>query len=289
MATDESIPTTDPQGDVTPPEAPAGGDNPAWDPIRSAVDDTTYQLIKPHLSKFDQEAQRRITSVNEKYGWAGKITEAGMTPEEVEQAVALAQQISESPMEVFGNLKGYVERYYPEEFAKLDWIARQQQAAAEQDGQQLSPEEEDDPRFAELRQQQEQLLQAQQQQQQLFEQQEAQRLYDEASSQIDAEYRKISADRPDLQKEDWHEIMGYAAAQSQTSQKPVTVTDAVAWFDSIANRIRTAPRPGDSAPSLLPLGGGNPARPQKVDYSKMSDADIQAMIAADMDAKNKQA
>lgn len=80
--------------------------------------------------------------------------------------------------------------------------------------------------------------------------------------------------------------MGYAAAQAQAG-KVVTVPEAVAWFDSIAERVRTAPRPGDSAPSLLPLGGGNPASPQKVDYAKMSDEDIQAMIASDMDARNR--
>lgn len=269
-------------------DSPAGGevvgDNPAWDPIRSAVDETTYSLIKPHLSKFDEEAKRRVTSMNEKYGWAGKLIESGMTPDEVQQATALARQIAEDPVTVFSNLKGYVAQYFPDEFSKLDWIARQQEAA-EDDQDQLG--EYDDPRIVELRREQEELRQAQMQQQQLFEQQEAQRLYDTASSQIDAEYRKISAERPDLQKEDWREIMGYAASQTQLGNKPVTVAEAVQWFDSIANRIRTAPRPGDSAPSLLPLGGGNPARPQKVDYSKMSDADIQAMIAADMDAKNR--
>lgn len=281
--------TTEPQGSTEPTGGEVVGDNPAWDPIRSAVDENTYQLIKPHLAKFDQEATRRVTSINEKYGWAGKLTESGMTPEEVEQAASLAQQLANDPVSVFTNLKGYVEQYFPDEFAKLEWIVRQAaqgDPAAQQQLDQL--DEDDDPRFAELRRQQQELLEAQQQQQQLFVQQEQQRMYDEAASQIDNEYRTISAARPDLQKEDWREIMGYAASQTQQGGKPVTVADAVAWFDSIANRIRTAPRPGDSAPSLLPLGGGNPASPQKVDYAKMSDADIQAMIAADMEAKNKQ-
>ena len=264
-----------------------GADNPAWEPIRSAVDENTYTLIKPHLSKFDQEAQRRIQSVNEKFGWAGKLTENGMTAEEVQQAVTLAQQISASPVDVFNNLKGYLEQYYPDEFAKLDWIARQQEAAAGQQPGEPSGEEED-PRIAELQRRQDALDAQGQQQQQFFEQQEAQRMYDQASSQIDAEYKKISAERPDLKKEDWAEIMGYAGSKTLEGQKPVTVTEAVAWFDSIANRIRTAPRPSDSAPSLLPLGGGNPGSPQKVDYANMSDADIQAMIVADMEAKNKQ-
>jgi hypothetical protein len=274
-------------------QVPAGGevvgDNPAWDPIRSAVDDTTYQLIKPHLSKFDQEAQRRITSINEKYGWAGKLTEAGMTSAEVEQAAALAQQLAASPMEVFANLKGYVEQYYPDEFAKLEWIVKQQAAAAANapDGQQPDPDEEDDPRLADLQRRQDALDAQAKQQQEFFKEQEAQRIYDGYSAQIDADYNRISAARPDLQKEDWKEIMGYAAAQAGNGH-PATVEQSVAWFDSIANRVRTTPRPGDSAPSLLPLGGGNPASPQKVDYTKMSDADIQAMIAADMDAKNKQ-
>lgn len=278
--------TTDQQVDSSQAGGEVVGDNPAWEPIRSAVDETTYHLIKPHLAKFDQDAQQRVRSTNERLGWAGKLLEDGMTAEEVQQATTLARQLSEDPMTVFQNLKGYVEQYFPDQFAQLDWIVRQQQAAAAQEDQQLGLDGEDDPRIAELDRRLAELDQREQRLNGFFEEQERQRMYDDAYSQIDTEVKKITAERPDLQKEDWKEIMGYAAAQA--SQKPVTVAEAVAWFDSIANRVRTTPRPGDSAPSLLPLGGGNPARPQQVDYSKMSDADIQSMIAADMEAKNKQ-
>lgn len=271
-------------------EAPVGGevggDNPAWEPIRSAVDETTYHLIKPHLSKFDQEAQRRVQSMNEKFGWAGKLIESGMTPDEVQQATALAKQIAEDPTTVFANLKGYVEQYYPDEYAKLDWIARQAAAGDPDAQQQLLDLGEDDPRSAEYAQREASLNEREQRLEHFFEEQEKKQLYDTFSAQIDREHKAISAERPDLQDADWKEIMGYAAAQAGQG-RIVSVADSVKWFDSIANRVRTAPRPGDSAPSLLPLGGGNPASPQKVDYTKMSDADIQAMIAADMDAKNR--
>jgi hypothetical protein len=276
--TDQQVETPPAGGEVT-------GDNPAWDPIRSAVDDTTYQLIKPHLSKFDQEAQKRVTSVNEKYGWAGKLIDGGMTAEEVQQAADLARQLSDDPVTVFTNLKGYVEQYYPDQYGQLDWIVRQAQAAAG-----IPPEQQgldgDDPREAEYAQRQAELDAREQRMLDAFDQQEQKRLYDGFSAQIDRDYNTIAPTRPDLQKEDWREIMGYAASQAQAG-KVVTVGEAVAWFDSIAERVRTAPRPGDSAPSLLPLGGGNPASPQKVDYAKMSDADIQAMIASDMDARNR--
>jgi hypothetical protein len=281
--------TIDPQQQVeTPPGGEVAGDNPAWEPIRSAVDETTYQLIKPHLTKFDQDAQRRITSINEKFGWAGKLIEGGMTSAEVEQAAALAQQLADSPVSVFENLKGYVEQYFPDEFSQLDWIVKAA-AAGDPNAQAILDEadEGDDPRLAEYDRRMAELDEREARQQELFEQQEAQRLYDGYAAQIDRDYKQIAADRPDLQKEDWKEIMGHAATQAQQGVQ-MSVADAVAWFDSIANRVRTAPRPGDSAPSLLPLGGGNPGSPQKVDYAKMSDADIQAMIAADMDAKNKQ-
>lgn len=283
--TNDPTPNVEPSTNQEPAGGEVTGDNPAWDPIRTALDDTTYQLVKPHLSKFDEEATRRVTSVNEKYAWAGKLIEGGMTSQEVEQAAALAQELANNPLGVFENLNGYVKQYYPDEYAKLAWIVQQAQAAADLTGQQPNPDGDGDPRYDELKQRQDAL---DQQQRQFFEQQETQRMYDEASAQIDAEYQSISAKRPDLQKEDWREIMGYAAAQSMQGDKPVTVTEAVAWYDSITNRIRTAPRPGDSAPSLLPLGGGNPGSPQKVNYADMSDADIVAAIAADVDAKNKQ-
>jgi hypothetical protein len=285
--TPEVEPTTEvpEQPEAAAPETPAGGDNPAWEPIRSALDETTYNLIKPHLTKFDQEAQRRIQSNNEKYSWAGKLTENGMTSQEIEQAVQLAQQLQNAPLDVFNNLRGYVEQYFPEDYGKLDWIARQQAAAAAAD-EEPDPNEVVSPEIAELRQQAAANAAQLEQQRQFLQSQQEQREQDEANALVKSDHERLSTARPDLQKEDWHEILGHAAYAAQ-SDPDYRLDKAVEWYDSIANRIRTAPRPGDSAPSLLPLGGGNPGSPQKVDPSKLSDADIQAMIAADMDAKNK--
>lgn len=272
-------------------EAAAGGDNPAWEPIRSALDETTYGIIKPHLSNFDKETQRRIESLNREFEWAGKLTkgDGAVTPEEIGQAVGFAKQLRENPLWVFNNLRGFLEQEYPDDYAKIDWILREQaaqQQPAGGDGDEPDPD--DDPRFAELKRQQDELAAGQEQQRLFLEQQEQQRLYNEASAQIDADVRRVQSARSDLQKEDWKEILGYAGRQTEITGKPVTVDEAVEWFDSIANRIRTAPRPGDSAPQLLPLGGGNPGGIQKPEISKMSDSDIEAMIAADMDAKRKQ-
>lgn len=287
--TDAVVPTeeTTPEPTEVPDPSAGGGDNPAWEPIRSALDETTYNVIKPHLSKMDRDAQQRITSVNERLGWAGKLTEGGMTSAEIEQAVALAKQIQDAPLDVFSNLRGYVEQYYPDDYAKLDWIARQQAAAAAADpGESTGPEDDENPELAEIRRQQEELRQAQEQQANFLRDQEAQREQEAANNAVKSDHERLSAARPELTREDWHDILGHAASAAQNDPN-YRLDQAVEWFDSVANRIRTAPRPGDAAPSLLPLGGGNPGSPQKVDYSKMSDADIQSMIAADLDSRNK--
>lgn len=290
--TDANVPVEEPTTEATQVEAPAGGDssggdNPAWEPIRSSLDENTYSLIKPHLSKFDQEASRRIAATNEKYGWAGQLTESGQTPEKIQAAVRFAQQLEENPVEMLNRLRGFVEENYPDDYGKLDWIARQQQALA--DGQLEAPnlDEDEDPRFAEIRQQQEELAQQQEAQRDFLQQQEQTRVFNEMTNQIDRDVTRIREARPDIAREDWAEILNYCALQANQGQM-VTVEQAVGWFDSIANRIRTTPRPGDSAPDLLPLGGGNAARPQTLDPSNMTDAQIQEFIASDLEAKKAQ-
>lgn len=298
---DETDPTVDESTEVTPgTEAPAGGEsqetsgNPAWEPIRSSLDEATYGLIEPHLREMDKAAQQRITAQNAKYGWAGKLTEAGRTPEEVEAAVAFAQQVAENPVAIFNNLRGFVETNYPEDYAKLDWIMRQQEAAAA--GGVVDEDENGapvDPRIADLERQLAELGQSQEQQRAFLDQQEQTRLYNEASTQIDADIQRVRASRPELQNEDWKDILTYAGRETEArhqagNEKPVTIDEAVQWYDTITNRAVTRPRPGDSAPTLLPSGGGNAGGFQKPDFSKMSDAEITDFIAQDMAAKNKQ-
>jgi hypothetical protein len=279
------------------PEVPSGteggdaqggdgsGDNPAWGDIRSALDETTYSLIKPHLSKFDREAQQRITSLNDKFSWAGKLVESGATPESVEQAYGLAGRIRENPLGVFGELRDYLEEYYPDDYAKLEWVAKAQAAA---EGQEPPVGDEAGNIPPELQEKIDELARGQERQAQFLEQQAEAQMMKDMQAQIDTEFNALKASRPDLQDADWKEIFGYAAAQTQIQNKPVSLTDAAQWFDSISNRIRTAPRAGDSAPDLLGGGsGGNPTAPRATDLTKLSSSELEEWIAADMDSKNK--
>lgn len=268
-------------------ETPGGdesGDNPAWGDIRSALDETTYSLIKPHLSKFDREAQQRITAQNEKFGWAGKLIEGGATPESVEQAYGLAGRIRENPLGVFGELRDYLAEYYPDDFAQLDWIAKQAEAEGN-----TPPVDEAGSIPPEIQAKLDEMENWQSRQEQFLEQQAEKQMRDDMAAQIDTEFNALKAARPDLVDADWKEIFSYAAAQTQMRNKPVSLTDAAEWFDSISNRIRTAPRAGDSAPDLLGGGGGNSAAPRAVDLSKLSSSELEEWIAKDMDSKNRAA
>ncbi len=273
----------------------AGGDNPAWAEIRSQLDETTYGLIKPHLAKFDSAAQQRIESLNKQFGWAKQYIDGGRTPEQIDASLRYADMLSNKPVEVFQNLASYLQQHFPQEWQQLSQSFTPQQLAQQVQGDPNAFEDEEvDPRIAAIERQNAELLANQQRQAEWFAQQEAQRQQDEVNAYVTSKFDSIRQARPDLQDEHWQQILGYAAGQTELRRlagqdQPMELEEAVQWFDDLKNQFLTAPRPGDSAPDLLPLGGGtgNPAQPQRQDYSKMSDNDIVEMIARDMAAKNQ--
>jgi len=276
-------------------EPEGGGDNPAWADIRNQLDETTYGLIKPHLTKFDQSAQQRIESVNKQYGWAKQYIDGGKTPDDIAASIKYAEMLSNNPVDVFKNLAGYLQQNAPEQWAELSagFTPAQQQAAAQ--GTEGLEYEEVDPRYAELERRQAAVEQQAEAQRRFFEQQAVAQERAQVDNYVTSKLESLQEARPDLQKGHWYEILGYAASQTelrrqQGNGQPMELEEAVQWFDSLRDQFLAVPRPGDSAPALLPLGGnaGNPASPQRPDYSKMSENDIVEMIARDVASKNQQ-
>ena len=77
------------------------------------------------------------------------------------------------------------------------------------------------------------------------------------------------------------EIVNRALALSQQNpNRVVPLSEAADEFDSLRDRILSTPRPGDSAPKLLPTSGGNPGSGQQRSVGELSRNETQDLIAS---------
>ena len=133
-----------------------------------------------------------------------------------------------------------------------------------------------DPRIAQLEQQQQQL-------QEFLAQQEQAKIQQEADQALDQEIQELRQQMPDFTEDDVKEVLMRAAFQLQSGNQKVKLADvAQEYMDKTVNRIRAVPRPGDSAPRLLPTSGGVPNGQQQTPLGKMSRTDVQDYIAASL-------
>ena len=267
---------------------PTGGDtsastdtpqgNPAWEPFRKELDPISYSRVEKYLKEWDTAANQRVTSVNEQYKWAKELQDRQIAPERINLALQFADNLDQNPEMVYEQLTTFLRDNgrLPESKQEL------QQAVAEEDP--ADSEYGDDPRLKALQERQDALDQQQadfearqQDQWQQIQQQELTKKYD---AELSTELGNLEATRKDLSKPDIGEILTYAARQTESNRaqgtdKIVTLSEATAWFDGLRNRFLTAPRPGDSAPDLIPTSGGNPGSAVSKSPSQMSSAEIQ--------------
>lgn len=253
-----------------------GGDssgNPAWAGLRSEVDDLTWSRVEPHLKKADQEAQRRITSTNEAYKPWKQFADQGVAPERVQAALSLAQQLDSSPEGVYQYLGEFLQQN-----GRLPSNAevKAADAAGEIDGEEEEPQQLFDPRVDQI--------------QDFIQQQANAQVMREAEDALDQETNALKEAHPELTEEDVQEIItrtAFAAQRNAAAGKREipSLEDGFKQFDALRTRILTAPRPGDSAPRLLPTSGGLPsAGPQKT-YGQLSDQESQNMLASYLESQ----
>ena len=119
--------------------------------------------------------------------------------------------------------------------------------------------------------------------QEFLAQQEQMKLQQEADVALDQEIQERRGTYADFTAADVKEVLMRAAFQLQTTGKSVKLADvAQEYMDNTVNRIRAVPRPGDSAPRLLPTSGGVPGGQQAQSLGKMSRNEIQDFIAASL-------
>lgn len=244
--------------------ASEAGGNPAWESLRTKLDPISFKSIEEDLKGWDKSAETRISTLNSQlkpYKDLGEV-------EQLQSYAALAQQIDAQPEVIYEALGNFLR-----ENGRMPETQEELQDAVDdtEDGQEYR-----DPRFDELQQQQEQMRQ-------FLEQQETVRMEQEADKALEQEIGQLQQSFPDFTDDDIQEVLMRAAFELTNGSERKLDEIAKEYIEKTVNRIRAVPRPGDSAPRLLPTSGGVPtSNGQGTPLGKMSRSDVQSLIAASL-------
>lgn len=244
--------------------ASEAGGNPAWESLRTKLDPISFKSIEEDLKGWDKSAETRISTLNSQlkpYKDLGEV-------EQLQSYAALAQQIDAQPEVIYEALGNFLR-----ENGRMPETQEELQDAVDdtEDGQEYR-----DPRFDELQKQQEQMRQ-------FLEQQETVRMEQEADQALEQEIGQLQQSFPDFTNDDIQEVLMRAAFELNNGSERKLDEIAKEYIEKTVNRIRAVPRPGDSAPRLLPTSGGVPTNNgQGTPLGKMSRGDVQSLIAASL-------
>lgn len=251
--------------EIEAPEPEALKGNPAWESIRTHLDPISFSRIEPELQKFDQNAQKRIESVNEQFKPWKPFIEQGVQPELVQAALTLQSSLDSNPVEIYQFLGDFLKQT-----GRMP--TKQEVEDAEESGELGGEPTETNPEIEQLREQQEQMRQ-------WIESQAAAEIEKQAEADLDAEIRTFTEAHQDLPREDVKEILARAAFELQQTGKAPTLEEVHAnWYVPLRTRFLSTPRQVDSAPRLLPTSGGVPSS-KAPSLGAMSREDVQSIIA----------
>lgn len=256
--------------EVTTEQQPAedSGGNPAWDSLRSKLDPVSFHNIQEDLKNFDKSAESRISSLNQQLK---QYNELG-SPEQLQNYAAIAQRLDTEPEVIYNALGEFLRQN-----GRLPETAQEMQDAVDEEEANESNEAPVDPRLAQLEQQTQQM-------QEFLAQQEQMRIQQEADIALEQEINELKQAHPDFSEEDVREVLMRAAFQLQSNGKAAKLSDvAQEYVEKTVNRIRAVPRPGDSAPRLLPTSGGMPGGQQAKPLGQLSRNDVQSLIASSIE------
>jgi len=258
------VETAEPTADV---ETDTSSVNPAWESVRTKLDPVSFHAIEDELKKWDKSAESRISSLNQQLK---QYNELG-SPEQLQTYASIAQKLDTEPETVYNALGEFLKQN-----GRMPETEQEMQDAVDDQEDAESEENPLDPRIAQLEQQQQQL-------QEFLAQQEQVKIQQEADQALDQEIQELRQQMPDFTEDDVKEVLMRAAFQLQSGNQKVKLADvAQEYMDKTVNRIRAVPRPGDSAPRLLPTSGGVPNGQQQAPLGKMSRTDVQDYIAASL-------
>ena len=255
--------------DATGPEdSSAGGFNPAWEPIKEKLGDAAFQLIQPELSQWDQGVNKRFETISSQYA---PYKDLG-SPEELANYKQIIEQMDSNPEAIYEALGTFLE-----ENGRMPSKQEAQELADD-----IDEQDEDssyDPRIDELAQGQEQIRQ-------FLEAQQDMEIQAQAEQELSVEISAIQKER-NYSQEDMTEVIRQAAFLSSQSDNIVPLSVAADQFDALRERILTTPRPGDSAPRLLPTSGGTPSSAANKSMGELSRNETQDLVAAFLSESNR--
>lgn len=257
-------PTQQSQEPASQPVQQQSGVNPAWEPLRSKLGEVTFRLVQDDLKEMDRLAQQRITEANaerEKFTALGDF-------DTVQGAMSLIANIDEDPKAFYERMGDLLRQQgLLEEAAAADAAAD----AVDDDA------EDDDPVVQRLH-----ALEEREQQRVL--QAEAARFERE----LDTKVESITKANPWMSQVDKDEIMSRAGKYlTPTATVDQILEKASAEWIGVRQSLQSVPRAGDSAPRLVPSGGGNPAAAAPQDPAKMSVKDTRSLIENVLKAANQ--
>lgn len=240
------------QDNSTPAEQPqTNSNNPFWGELESKLLPQQWQLAQPLLAKADTEARQRIEKVNEQYAPWKAYADQGITPQAVQEAFEIVQALNDPNRqpEIYQNLHNFLKQE-----GRLPTI----EELADEIQNQAAEDPEADPRDKQLQE-----LQAKQQQfEQWVQSQYAQQAQAQAQQQADTwvqtEVARVKQAHPEFTPQDIDAILMRAAFEAQSGHDPENLDGATQAFLAERDRIRSAPRPGDSAPRIPGGTGGTP-------------------------------
>jgi hypothetical protein len=255
-----------PVGETTEQQASGdSGGNPAWDSLRSKLDPVSFHSIEEDLKSFDKNAESRISSLNQQLK---QYNELG-SPEQLQNYAMIASRLDTEPEVIYNALGEFLKQN-----GRLPNTEQELQDAVDEEEATNESQSPVDPRLAQLEQQQQQM-------QDFLAQQEQMRVQQEADYTLEQEINELKQAHPEFSEDDVREVLMRAAFQLQSSGKTTKLSDvAQEYVDKTVNRIRAVPRPGDSAPRLLPTSGGMPGGQQAKPLGQLSRDDVQNLIAS---------
>jgi hypothetical protein len=244
------------------------GGNPAWDSLRSKLDPVSFHSIEEDLKSFDKNAESRISSLNQQLK---QYNELG-SPEQLQNYAMIASRLDTEPEVIYNALGEFLKQN-----GRLPNTEQELQDAVDEEEATNESQSPVDPRLAQLEQQQQQM-------QDFLAQQEQMRVQQEADYTLEQEINELKQAHPEFSEDDVREVLMRAAFQLQSSGKTTKLSDvAQEYVDKTVNRIRAVPRPGDSAPRLLPTSGGMPGGQQAKPLGQLSRSDVQSLIASSIE------
>jgi len=277
-ASAESVVPPEPSGNEPEVQPEIQADNPAWSDFLGAIPAGMHEMVKPHLRKWDEGVNQRISQVHSEYADFKPFKESGVSRETLEQAYGIWQAINENPQEVYkllGESYGFANQPIPQEQnPQQGQVNPQQEQQINQpsgDEYELGQGGQFNPEIARLQAMTENMAQI------MLQQHQAQQAAQE-EAQADAELDKELSDA----KAKYGDFLRFVLSYVNTG---MSVDAAVNAYKAFRNEVLSSHnRPG--APTVI--SGSGPLPSQQIDPSKLNGKDTRNLVAEMVKASRQQ-